>query len=73
MEIVVRDHNTRKGKVWHWIHDNYYYHREDGPAVMFDDGKDYMWYYYNKVYQRPEEMPLNLFLAYVKWKFQNAS
>ncbi len=55
-------------KVWHAINDPHYYHREDGPAVIWDDG-DACWYYHNKRYKSYEEMPLNLYLAYCKWEY----
>ena len=45
------------------------YHREDGPAVI-EEGEYEEWWYYGNIYKKPEKMPLNLFLAYVKWELK---
>ena len=41
-------------------------HREDGPAVEWADGQ-IEWWIHGYQYFIPNEMPLSLFLAYVKW------
>ncbi len=74
MEIKIRESfDGYHGKVYHEKSDLRYYHREDGPALIYDryvDGKfREFWYYYNKQYLNPKQMPLNLFLAYCKWEY----
>jgi hypothetical protein len=45
-------------------------HREDGPALIFHKNGHESWWLYNKVYHNAKDMPLNLFLAYVKWEYR---
>ncbi len=69
MEVEIRDH-LLGGKVWHKKGDQRYWHREDGPAFICENGDEEEWYYYNKKYYNPEDMPLNLFLNYCKWEYR---
>ncbi len=64
IEIRIDLDNT---KVWYKMGDWFYYHREDGPAVICSDGKEYWWYHSRKYYD-PKDMPLNLYLAYCRWE-----
>jgi hypothetical protein len=43
-------------------------HREDGPAIIYKAGGE-SWYL-NGIYYHVSTMPLNLFLAYVKWELK---
>ncbi len=54
---------------WHKKGASVYWHREDGPARIYKDGREF-WYYYDEHYDKPEDMPLNLFLAYCKWEYK---
>ena len=51
-------------------------HREDGPAIIWNQaynnwhGHVEEWYLNDRFYKRPEQMPLNLFLAYCKWEYK---
>ena len=67
MEIEIFEDNL--AKYWHKKGDVNYYHREDGPAVIWNYRGE-AWWYYNTLYKYPVEMPLNLFLAYVKWEYK---
>jgi hypothetical protein len=69
MEVKCRHLMSGEGLVWHKNGSEMYYHREDGPAVVHFNGIEYWWYYDTK-YVNPEKMPLNLFLAYVKWEYK---
>jgi hypothetical protein len=70
MEIEVR--NTGIGEIiYHKKNHIYYWHREDGPAFTSGGDKREWWYYYDINYMDdPSNMPLNLFLAYVKWELK---
>jgi hypothetical protein len=41
-------------------------HREDGPAVIYPNGKEW-WYLNGKLFTTPEDMPLKLYIQYAKW------
>lgn len=42
-------------------------HREDGPAVIWWSSKRIKWCLNDIHYETPREMPLKLFIAYLKW------
>jgi hypothetical protein len=41
-------------------------HREDGPAVICPSGREY-WYLNDKCFWTPDQMPLKLYIQYIKW------
>ncbi len=67
MKIVTRRH-VAGGTIWYKENVLFYWHREDGPACIMDDG-DEEWYYHGYYFDNPKKMPLNLFLAYCKWEY----
>ncbi len=72
MEVEIRNVHPldlNGGKIWHIKGNRGYYHREDGPARIFGDGREF-WWYYNERYSNIKDMPLNLFLAYCKWEYK---
>ncbi len=69
MKIDIIQKRFTDANVWCKKTNISYYHREDGPAVIYHNGI-IEWWYYDKDYDTPEEMPLNLFLAYVKWEYK---
>ncbi len=70
MEVEVRNTLDNNGRVWHKKGNYYYYHREDGPTFIWNNGSE-QWWYYNKYYESPKDMPLSLFLAYVKYNLSD--
>jgi hypothetical protein len=68
MEIEER-YSISYARVWHKKDQYYEYHREDGPAVIWPGGRE-DWYLDAHRYECPKDMPLNLFLAYVKWELK---
>ncbi len=64
--MKIQEYLDGYGNRW-WYMGNVF-HREDGPAIIYNNGEE-AWYLYNKVYNDPKEMPLNLFLAYCKWEY----
>ncbi len=68
MQVEMRT-RVNGDKIWHAEGFFFLYHREDGPAIEYADGAE-AWYFNDVYYSRPQDMPLNLFLAYVKWELK---
>ena len=76
-KVVMRKENTHLGIRYEWGYieeenPHYYYprfilHREDGPAVIAPNDGPHMWYLHNNYYPDPNKLPLNVYLAYIKW------
>ena len=41
---MANEHSVKKGNAYYWYDNDYRLHREDGPAIIWDDGSQH-WYY----------------------------
>ena len=67
VEVTYRDTNGYNQEIWHKKECPHYYHREDGPAYICNNEES--WIYHCKLY-KSEEMPLSLYIAYLKWELK---
>ena len=71
MDIEVTEYNEMT--IWHKKDDLTYFHREDGPARIWNSdwkNKEEWWLNGNTYYEFECDMPLSLYLAYIKWNLK---
>jgi hypothetical protein len=58
------------GGTIHWVNEFGHRSRTDGPSIIWKDGEEW-WCINGKRYFTPEEMPLKLYIQYIKWNIKD--